>query len=89
MARKDAVSVRLPLRRGLSEIEAASYLSISRSFFRRLVDEGRMPRPRLAGKRRILDIEEIDSAFRDLPREGTDGLAVPENCGDNTWADYE
>ena len=29
-----------------------------------------MPRPRKAGSRRIWDIEELDIAFKALPREG-------------------
>ena len=89
MVRKDTVSARLPLRRGLSEIEASAYISISPSFFRRLVEDGRMPRPRLAGSRRIWDIDELDAAFRDLPREGGDGQPVPDSSTDNTWSDYE
>ncbi|MFN3746471.1 MAG: helix-turn-helix transcriptional regulator [Hyphomicrobiaceae bacterium] len=88
MTRKDAVSVRLPVRRGLSEVEAATYISVSPSFFRRLVVDGRMPRPRLAGSRRIWDIEELDAAFRDLPREGEDGQPVKE-VTENSWSDYE
>lgn len=38
MVCKAIVSTRLPIRRGLSEVEAAVYLSVSASFFRRLVD---------------------------------------------------
>lgn len=89
MARKAAVSIRLPVRRGLSEVEAATYISVSASFFRRLVEDGRMPRPRLAGSRRIWDIDEIDAAFRDLPRESADGRPVQEVVIGNSWSDYE
>jgi hypothetical protein len=43
-----------------------------------------MPKPRLVGARRIWDIEELDLAFKALPREGGDAL------GDtNSWSDYE
>jgi excisionase family DNA binding protein len=66
MVSKATVAARLPIRRGLSEMEAAVYLSLSPSFFRRLVDQGVMPRPRLAGNRRIWDIEELDVAFKAL-----------------------
>jgi excisionase family DNA binding protein len=89
MASKDTASLRLPVRRGLSEIEAATYISVSPSFFRRLVGDGRMPRPRLAGSRRIWDIDEIDAAFRDLPREGEDGEPVEEAINENSWSDFE
>ena len=37
--------------------------------------EGRMPRPRLADGRRIWDVEELDLAFKALPREGGDDRA--------------
>jgi excisionase family DNA binding protein len=84
LARKALISTRLGIRRGLSEEEAAAYLSLSRSFFRKLVEEGKMPRPRLAGARRIYDVEELDRAFRELPREGEGN----EPAGDS-WSDYE
>jgi hypothetical protein len=48
------------------------YLSLSPSFFRKLVTKGLMPRPRLAGCRRIWEVDELDLAFRSLPREGGD-----------------
>jgi hypothetical protein len=51
---------------------AAVYLSLSPSLFRKLVTDGRMPRPRLADGRRIYDFEELDMAFKALPREGED-----------------
>lgn len=84
MASKSTVAARLPVRRGLSESEAAVYLSLSASFFRKLVEQGVMPRPRIAGARRIWDIEELDVAFKALPREGED-----EATGVDSWADYQ
>ena len=39
------------------------YLSLSASFFRHLVEQGIMPRPRIAGRRRIWDVDELDLAF--------------------------
>ncbi len=88
MSSKQAISRTLPLRRGLSEVEAAIYLSLSPSFFRRLVDRGVMPRPRVAGGRRIWDVEELDLAFKALPREGGDE-ALFGGEGGNSWADYQ
>lgn len=87
MTSKANISVSLPLRRGLSESEAAVYLSLSPSFFRRLVDQGVMPHPRVAGGRRIWDIEELDLAFKTLPREGGEEASFGLHSED-TWADY-
>ena len=89
MAGRASIAGRLPVRRGLSAVEAAVYLSVSPSFFRRLVDEGVMPRPRIAGGRRIWDVEELDLAFKALPREGGEENAVFGSIGANSWADYE
>jgi excisionase family DNA binding protein len=84
MARKDEISRRLPALRGLAEAEAAAYLSLSASFFRKMVEHGSMPRPRLAGARRVWDVDELDAAFRALPREGGE-----EGETENSWADFE
>lgn len=88
MASKSRASERLPVRRGLSESEAAIYLSLSATFFRKLVEQGVMPRPRLVGSRRIWDVDELDIAFRTLPREGSDET-VADSEGDNSWADFK
>ena len=84
---KASIAGRLPVRRGLSEIEAAVYLSLSPSFFRRLVDQGSMPRPRVAGGRRIWDVEELDVAFKALPREGGEDVLFGA-AGADSWADF-
>lgn len=88
MTKKDQIAARLVLRRGLSEVEAAVYLSLSPSFFRRLVDQGSMPRPRIAGGRRIWDVEELDLAFKALPREGGEEATFGGE-GEDSWADYQ
>ncbi len=91
MPSKAFIAGRLPVRRGLDESEAAVYLSFSPPFFRKLVTEGRMPRPRLADGRRVWDIEELDLAFKALPREGGDDGAVfvPDaaRAAGNPWDD--
>jgi hypothetical protein len=91
MPSKAFIAGRLPVRRGLDESEAAVYLSFSPSFFRKLVGEGRMPRPRLADGRRVWDVEELDLAFKALPREGGDDRAVfvPDapKAARNPWDD--
>jgi excisionase family DNA binding protein len=89
MPSKASISGRLPIRRGLDENEAAVYLSLSPSFFRKLVAERRMPRPRVAGGRRIWDIDELDLAFKALPREGGEVDAIFVASGDDSWADFK
>lgn len=88
MVTKAVISGRLPIRRGLDESEAAVYLSLSPSFFRRLVEQKLMPRPRVAGGRRIWDVEELDLAFKSLPREGGEGEAGIQSAKDS-WDDYQ
>jgi excisionase family DNA binding protein len=89
--RKSVIAASLPLRRGLDENEAAVYLSLSPSFFRKLVAEKRMPRPRLAGGRRVWDVAELDIAFKLLPREGGDDEPIFDGDGQgmesNPWDD--
>ncbi len=89
MKAKVIIASRLPVRRGLDENEAAVYLSLSPSFFRKLVADGRMPRPRLADGRRIFDIEELDMAFKALPREGGQTAPIFVSKNRDSWADYQ
>lgn len=53
--------------RGLRREEAAAYLAISPSLFDELVKDGRMPRPKTVGRRRIWDRLALDRAFEALP----------------------
>ncbi len=89
MPPKAVIAGRLPIRRGLDENEAAVYLSFSPSFFRKLVTDGRMPRPRLADGRRVWDVEELDLAFKALPREGGDAEPIFTSQENDSWADYQ
>ena len=84
MTRKSDIGGRLTVRRGLHAQEAAVYLSLSPSFFRQLVQEGLMPRPRVIKGRRIWDLEELDIAFKALPREGGEHSDAVD-----TWADFK
>lgn len=84
MTTKATIAGRMILRRGLDEVEAAVYLSLSPSKSRQMVMQGKMPRPRLAGRRRIWDVEELDRAFQNLPREGGDTVETE----DSSWADF-
>lgn len=81
--RKAEIAMRLPVRRGLDENEAAVYLSLSPSTFRKLVQNGDIPRPRVIGARRVWDVDELDLAFKTFPRERD-----PNAQGEvDTWAD--
>jgi excisionase family DNA binding protein len=57
-------------RRGLSRTEAAVYVGISARKFDELVDDGRMPKPKMIDARRIWDIRALDLAFDALPTDG-------------------
>lgn len=85
MTAKSTIAGRLTVRRGLDEAEAAVYLSFSPTLFRQLVAQAIMPRPRVVGRRRVWDVEELDRAFQALPREGGETGEVEAN----SWADYE
>jgi predicted DNA-binding transcriptional regulator AlpA len=89
MTTKAAIGRRFPLRRGLDEREAALYLSLSPSFFRRLVVTRSIPKPRVIGSRRIWDIDELDRWFMDLPRQN-DNPAADDGTAqiEDSWADY-
>lgn len=78
--RKADIGARLPIRRALSQPEAAMYVGLGTSKFAALVVDGRMPRPRLLDGRRLWDVDDLDAAFRDLPYEG-------EAPSHNTWDD--
>ena len=55
------------LRRGLSRIEAATYIGVSPSLFDLLVQDGRMPGPKLINTRTVWDRFALDRAFEALP----------------------
>jgi hypothetical protein len=79
--RKSEVAARLPIRRGLGESEAAIYVGLGATKFGELVKAGVMPRPRRVGSQRIWDIDDLDAAFKALPREGEEEkIAAP-----NPW----
>jgi predicted DNA-binding transcriptional regulator AlpA len=83
MSSKSEISTGLPLRRGLAEPEAALYISVSASTFRKMVEGGLMPKPReLWGRRVAWDIDELDAHFKALPRAGEDEAAVSDSMAD-------
>lgn len=78
ISKRDAAA-RLPIRRALSEPEAALYVGIGSTKFRDLVADGRMPKPRVLDGRKLWDVDDLDASFRDLPQE----IEAPKD----TWAD--
>jgi hypothetical protein len=81
VSKSAAILAKLPTapRRGLSRIEAATYIGIGLTKFDALVADGRMPGPRLIDSRKVWDIRRLDMAFDALPEEGE-----PEG---GSWAD--
>jgi excisionase family DNA binding protein len=65
--------------RGLSRSEAAAYLGIGTTLFDRMVQDGRMPKPKAIGDRKVWDLRALDRAFDALPSEG--------ECEHNPWDD--
>ena len=57
--------------------EAAASLGISRNLFNTMVDDGRMPRPRVVNGRRLWDADEVRVAFRTIPRDGDETSSNP------------
>lgn len=53
--------------RGLSRDEAAAYIGISARKFDAMVQDGRMPGPKLIDRRRLWDRHALDAAFAELP----------------------
>lgn len=57
-------------RRGLNRVEAAVYVGVSATKFDEMVADGRMPKPKGIGARRVWDLRALDSHFDALPDEG-------------------
>jgi predicted DNA-binding transcriptional regulator AlpA len=51
----------------LNREQAAAYIGLSPTTFDKLVTDGRMPKPKHVGARRIWDRNRIDEAFSALP----------------------
>lgn len=56
--------------RGLSRDEAARYVGIGTTLFDAMVQDGRMPGPKVINSRTVWDRLELDAAFNDLPHRG-------------------
>lgn len=78
MTRRE-IMPRLPIVFGLQEAEAAAAVGIGATKFRKLVEVGRMPKPRLLDHRLVYDVDELRAAFKAMPHEGEQASS--------TWAD--
>jgi hypothetical protein len=63
--------------RGLSRIEAAAYVGVSPSLFDLMVQDSRMPGPKLINTRTVWDRFALDRAFE----------ALPDRNSQNPWDD--
>jgi hypothetical protein len=64
------ISARLPFVFALDEREAAAAIGVGLTLFKSMVQDGRMPRPRIINSRRAWDVDELRAAFKALPVEG-------------------
>jgi predicted DNA-binding transcriptional regulator AlpA len=53
--------------RGLQREFAARYVGISPTTFDKMVEDGRMPKPKMIDSRRVWDLRALDMAFDRLP----------------------
>ena len=72
--------------RGLSRNEAAAYIGVGATKFDEMVNDGRMPQPKLIDGRRLWDRHKVDIAFGNLPGDEEndacgDLLNAPRGCG--------
>ncbi|WP_152558325.1 XRE family transcriptional regulator [Devosia sp. LC5] len=56
--------------RGLCRAAAAEYVGVSSSLFDDMVEDGRMPQPKMANTRTVWDAVALDIAFDALPSRG-------------------
>lgn len=61
--------------RGLRRPAAANYMGISPTHFDKLVEDGKLPRPKKLGRCTVWDRHQLDNAFDNLAEEDED----PEN----------
>ncbi|MCZ8100599.1 MAG: hypothetical protein O9972_22150 [Burkholderiales bacterium] len=78
---RDALPISCPPR-GLDRIAAAAYISVSPSFFDKMVDEGAMPPAKRWRGRLIWDRIALDAAFSALPDVETSEAVVEKQ---NPW----
>jgi predicted DNA-binding transcriptional regulator AlpA len=76
---RQALPLSLPPR-GLSRVEAATYVGVSPTTFDNMVADRRMPRPKRIYRRLVWDRLQLDAAFTALPNDGE------EDRADDIWA---
>ena len=54
---------------GVSREEAAAHIGIGATLFDRMVQDARMPRPKIIGGRRVWDVRAVERAFDALPSD--------------------
>lgn len=69
MPRYDALPPTLPPRDVCREA-AAGYIGISPTTFDKMVSDGRMPKSKMIGGRKVWDVRQVDQAFTALPGDG-------------------
>jgi len=55
---------------GLSRDESAAYVGVGTTLFDEMVNDGRMPPPRMINGRTVWDQEELYASFKALPHRG-------------------
>ena len=70
--------------RGLSRVEAASYVGVSTTLFDAMVKDRRMPRPKRVNARTIWDRISLDQAFFALPEDGGEAETQKDR-----WSEFE
>jgi predicted DNA-binding transcriptional regulator AlpA len=73
--------------RAMKAERGAAYLDMSRSKFLELVEQGRLPRPKIIDGIRVWDRLAIDSAFSDFPDRTDDGSVERRNTFDDVLRD--
>src|SRR5215471_666636 len=69
----------------IGRLAAAAYISVSPTTFDTMVNDGRMPPPKLLGeRRRAWDVRAIDVAVDNLPVEGDATMSK-----DESWSDID
>jgi hypothetical protein len=53
--------------RGLPKTESALYVGVGEKLFDEMVQDGRMPKPRLINSKKIWDMRQLDTHFDRLP----------------------
>jgi predicted DNA-binding transcriptional regulator AlpA len=72
--------------RGVNREQAAAYVGVSPGLFDRMVEDGRMPKPRQVNARRVYDLRELDQHFDRLPHAGSADDDEEENPLDRVSA---